>query len=545
MKGKLLIGVLSILLVRTACGSPEQQFRYNYTLSTTVPYDWRDTDPVYTPWVNNGELRDCTNWSPSVATFGKGTAFTQSATDCKQDQTRDRQNQEQDSRTGIIQKVGAPIVEARTIQASNSRNAIGILENWSAYDPFYTTWVDTNALYGCNSWSPDPSIYGVTTNFNQISNTCKTDQERQRQDREQEQYTEEVRNHGTPVKEQQTLTAQTASRSYKINVGTWANNGSPVSCNNWSPAASTVTIGQTFTQTATDCQQPQQRARSESYVDHKTGSSVAAFSVMQTQSITVSDTRSATGTKETWVASTPQYSAWANSGGVYGCTGWSPSPSSYTQRTQFNQTGTGCSINQTRSRQDQQMEATTGTVRNVGAPVVESQTVGGQSSSRTYLMDFGGWGDSGGYYSCSAWSPDASTVASGTAFTQSATCYINQTRGAAGYTLVNGSWAADPAVPYRTETTAITRGVTQAATGTKAMQECPAMSANYKIYAVYVNQNIGNTYWAVWGGTKIQIKYNKVTDYPTVTSGGYTYYNNSSTIYYVTKNGVPICRKPA
>lgn len=39
---------------------------------------------------------------------------------------------------------------------------------------------------------------------------------------------------------------------------------------------------------------------------------------------------------------------------------------------------------------------------------------------------YSAWQDSGAPYSCSAWSPDASTINQGTSFTQSAVCYQNQ-----------------------------------------------------------------------------------------------------------------------
>lgn len=714
VKSKLLMGLTCLLIGGAA---QAQQFRYNYTLSSNVPYDWQSTDPTYTNWENVGDIHSCSNWSPSIATYGKGTAFTQTATDCKQDQQRYIQERQQDSRTGIYQNIGNPVAELRSIDQTQSRAAVGILENWSAIDPTYTNWVDTNALYGCTSWSPDPSSYSSTASFTQSTSTCKTDQEREKQNREEEKYTSEVRDSGSPEKEKQTLPSQSASRQYSVLIGqwqnvgepygcinwspdtntvgkavpftqtasdckldqsrkrtesytdhktgskinvpkanevqvlpaqkdtrdalgtredwastdsiygawtstagkiqygcttwtpspasktsagsfvqtstdcktdqtrtrqdqekenntqevrkkgdlvteqqtltsqsanrnytvafsAWANNGAITGCSNWSPAPSTVTTGKAFTQTATDCSQAQTRTRSESYVDHLSGTSVAAGSSVQNQSIAATETRAATGTLETWATSTPAYSAWTNSSDVYGCTAWSPSPSNYTDRTQFNQTGTGCSVNQTRSRQDQQVETTTRAIRNNGAAVTESQTVGGQSSTRTYLMDFNPWADSGSYYGCTAWTPDASTIASGTAFTQSANCSINQGRGAAGYTLVNGGWSPDPAVPLRNESQVITRAVTQDATGTKVMAECPGMSSSYS-FIHESNRNVDHIV-AYWG--KKFIGYSNTGKYGTlkVSSGGYVYYNDNVTTNALRAgSSAAICRRPA
>jgi hypothetical protein len=659
-----------------------QTYRYNFVLSDSVPYDWVSIDSTYGEWTNSGSVYNCTNWSPSTATIGKGVSFTQDATDCKQDQTRTGQKRHQDSRTGNIQNDGDPFTENRTIAASSQRSETGILENWSTFAPSYTDWKDTNALYGCTSWSPDPSIYTATTSFTQSSSSCSTDQTRQRQDREQEQYTQEIRNDGSPVTENQTLTSQKASRPYsvilgewtnttkaydcsnwspdpstvgkgvtfsqsasdckvdaartraesyidhktstKINVakpnetktltgqsdsrtatGTlenwvatdsvygawtnitgkvlyscsnwspagstktttttfaqtatdcktdqsrtrqdreletntqevrnkgdvvteaqtlssqganrsytvsltgWTNNGAVTSCSNWSPDPSTVTISQTYTQTATDCLQPQTRTRAESYVDHLSGATVQVLSTPQSQSIAATSTRSAVGTKETWQATSSTYSAWVNSTDIAGCTAWSPSPSNYTVQTQFTQTGTGCSVTQTRSRQDRQIETTTGAVRNNGAAVTESQTIGGQSTTRTYLMDFSGWSWSGDNYGCTGWSPDVSTVNSGTSFTQTATCTRNQTRGAAGYTWT-GTWTPDPAVPYRTETQAVGgQVISQTAVGTKSTCQyvanqtywmiLPALDHNVYVFGylngaqIYSAQNVGQT----------------------------------------------------
>jgi hypothetical protein len=458
-------GVILAAAFFSACAVQAADYRYRYVLSDKVPYDWKTIETRYDDWVDKGSYYSCTNWSPSASSVGKGISFTQKATDCKQDQTRTGHPQQRDSRTNLVQDVpGAAFTEQRTIAATHSQDAAGILENWVTFAPTYTDWKDTNALYGCTAWSPDPSTIKQNNTFTQVSNSCNTDQSRQRQDREQETYTSDIRNSGAPVDETQTLTGQAASRLYTVSLTPWVNSGAIANCTNWSPATSTVTINQSFTQNATDCAQPQTRTRSEIYVDHRSGSTVPVKSVAESQSVTTTDTRTAVGTKETWVATTPSYGGWVNASAITGCTSWTPSPSNYTVRTQFTQTGSGCNVTQVRGRQNREMETTTNAVRNADF-VLEYQTIGGQTSSRSYLMDFSGWVDSGGYYSCSAWTPDVSTVASGTAFTQTANCYINQTRGAAGYT-DNGGWVADPAVPYRTEAQAIIRGVAQTATGT-------------------------------------------------------------------------------
>ncbi|MDU8350299.1 hypothetical protein RYA05_00135 [Pseudomonas syringae pv. actinidiae] len=462
-------------------GNPEQEKQTLKDQKASRPYS-----VTLGQWQNVGDLYACTNWSPDTSTVGKDVAFEQSATDCKMDQSRTRVEAYVDHKTGV--KTNVPKAnETKTLtNQSNRRDSKGIREDWSATESIYGTWTNTPGMvqYSCSNWSPSPASKTTAGTFVQTATDCKIDQTRTRQDRETEANTKAVRNKGDVAIEKQTLTGQNATRNYTVALSAWANNGNMTSCSNWSPAPSTVTINQTFTQTATDCQQPQKRTRSESYVDHLSGAVVAVSGVTQNQAITATDTRNAVGTKETWANTTSVYSAWANSSEISGCTAWNPSPSSYNARTQFTQTGTGCSVTQTRSRQDQEKETTTGAIRNKGALANETQTLSGQSTTRTYLMDFSGWAWSGDNYNCSGWSPDPSTVTIKTVFTQSASCSRNQQRGAAGYTMVNGNWTSDPAVPYRVETLVSGQVITQSATGTKE-----TWAATSPVYSAWANSS--------------------------------------------------------
>jgi hypothetical protein len=490
------------LLLLAAIGSTQaSEFRYRYSLSQSVPYQWGDAGVVYDAWKDKNDYYNCKNWSPSPSTVGKSIAFTQTATDCSQDQVRTAHPQQKDARTGKIENIpGAEYQETQTIATTHTRDAIGILESWMTFTPTYTNWSDTNALYGCTSWSPDPAIYTVSTNFTQNSSTCKTDQERLRQDREQEKYTEEVRNNGEPVTENQTLTAQHASRGYTVGISAWANNGAVTSCSNWSPDPATVTIGQSFTQNATDCLQPQTRVRAESYVDHKTGSTVQASSVNQSQSITASSSRTATGTKETWVAATPTYTAWTNTNALYGCAAWTPTGSSKTVTGTFTQTAADCETDQTRNRQDREQESTTLAYRNKGTPVAETQTLTSQTATRSYTVTLGSWTNSGAKYGCTNWSPAPSTVTIGQSFTQTATdCEQDQTRTRAE-SYVDHKTGSTVAVTVPAETQTLTgQSSTQTATGTKE-----TWVAATPTYTAWVNSNAlyGCVAWTPASSTK-------------------------------------------
>ncbi|MEG0870208.1 MAG: hypothetical protein RSG77_24665, partial [Hafnia sp.] len=479
---------------------------------------------------------------PAVETIGKGVAFTQTASDCKLDQTRTRAESYRDHRNGS----NIPVARANENRVLNnqagSRGAVGTLEEWQATTPTYTAWIDTNSQYGCSTWLPLPSSKTTTATFAQTAADCKTDQTRNRQDREKEKNTGAIRDKGVPVVENQVLNAQVATRSYTVTLGAWTNNGAKYACTNWSPAPSTVTINQSFTQTATDCKQNQTRTRAESYVDHKSGSNVAVSVPAEAQTLAgQTNTQTAVGTKETWVAIAPTYTAWANSSGVYNCNGsWAPSPSNYNVATQFTQTTYSCSINQSRIRQDREQETTTQVVRNKGAAVTEAQTVGGQYNARTYLQDYSGWSWVGGFYSCGGWSPDPSTVNSGVAFTQTQYCYRNQQRGAAGYTWNGSNWVADPANPYRVETVAYSGQPNyQTAYGTKVTTECRygpndnwSHIFNYSTGVYWDGQTLFDNAWS-----------GAVGYYTSMNIGGYRYYRgNPSTDWPGTM--WQVCRTP-
>lgn len=89
---------------------------------------WISISPTYTEWTNTGAITGCNNWSPETSTVKSGDPFDQTATDCKQEQTRSRQNHEQETTTKAIRDVGSPVAEYKTITVSSTRKAIGTME---------------------------------------------------------------------------------------------------------------------------------------------------------------------------------------------------------------------------------------------------------------------------------------------------------------------------------------------------------------------------------------------------------------------------------
>lgn len=180
----------------------------------------------------------------------------------------------------------------------------------------------------------------------------------------------------------------------------WTNSSGVYNCSNWSPDPSTVNAGQTYTQTATNCYVNQTRTRQDRQYEtgsgqyRNIGAAVTESQIVGGQS----STRTATGTRENWVATSSVYSGWWNTSGTYNCNNWGPDPSNYDSGTQFTQSANDCLINQARTRQDRQYETYTGQYRNVGGQVTETQTIGGQYATRTatgtrptVVCEGGGW----------------------------------------------------------------------------------------------------------------------------------------------------------
>jgi len=462
-------------------------FVFTQRLKGMVPIEWKEASPLYGEWISVGTVYGCTNWSPAPSTVNIGRTYTQSASDCKQDQARTVQDRELETYSGAVRNVGEPYTEARTVTAASSRQAVGTLETWQATDPTYTAWANAGAVYGCTNWSPAPETVTIGQAFTQTATDCKQDQTRSRQERQRETTTGEIRNVGVPVTETRTIAAsstrqaQGTKETWTATTPTytdWMNSGAVYACSDWSPATSTVTIGQAFTQAATDCKQDQTRKRQDREREGTTGEiRNVGNPVTETQTIKASSTRQATGTKETWAATTPTYTSWVNAGEVYGCTSWAPAASTVTVGQAFTQTATDCSQNQTRTRQDREAETTTGEIRNVGTPVTENRTIAASSTRQATgtketwtatTPTYTAWTNSGSVTACSNWSPATSTVTIGQTFTQTATdCKQAQTRTRQDREVETTTGAIRNAGSPVTETQTITVSSTRQATGTK------------------------------------------------------------------------------
>ena len=413
-----------------------------------------------TAWANDGTPYACTAWSPETNTVDEGTIFTQTR-DCSQDQVK----------TWTYTADGSVVttrLAEQTITVQQSQSATGTFENWTAISPTYTSWTNVGGRNYTNTWNP--AISSQTTNFTQTRDYTQ-EQERERTDREQNDFTNEIRSTGTTT-ETQTITGQ-ESRSITVSSTNWYNVGSPYACTTWSPATNTVDEGTNFTQTR-DCSQDQEK------VWNYDSGLTSVGSRTETQTITIQQSQAATGTMENWVTIAPTYSTWTDTGSGYNYGAWTPSAS--TQTTNFTQSRS-YSQDQERTRTEREQNSYTGVIRNTGT-FTETQTIN-KSQSRTVSVSAGSYSNTGSTYACSAWSPAASTVDEGTSFTQTRDCSQDQVR----------TWtytASGSTIHTRTQTQTITVQESQTATGT--MENWVVVSPIYSNWS-----NVGSRYnYSTW-----------------------------------------------
>lgn len=111
-----------------------------------VDSNWIATTPLESEWINVSDPTNCTNWSPELSTVPLGEIFTQTATDCVQNQTRTIQQREQETTTLAIRNVGIPVYENQTISATDTREAEGTAENWNTFADARSLSKDWNIL---------------------------------------------------------------------------------------------------------------------------------------------------------------------------------------------------------------------------------------------------------------------------------------------------------------------------------------------------------------------------------------------------------------
>ncbi|MBD8615467.1 MULTISPECIES: hypothetical protein [Pseudomonas] len=166
---------------------------------------WSAIASTSTGWMNEGALSNCSNWSPDPSTVSVGVAFSQTASDCQQQQKMTSQAREQNSLTSEIRNAGDPQVSRKTTLVSSMRSAVGTFEGtWSQIASLSSEWANVGEPGGCSAWSPAVDTVSMGASFTQTS-TCQQPQQKTVQDREQNSQSGQIRNVGSPKVSQQTI----------------------------------------------------------------------------------------------------------------------------------------------------------------------------------------------------------------------------------------------------------------------------------------------------------------------------------------------------
>jgi hypothetical protein len=212
----------------------------------------------------------------------------------------------------------------------------------------------------------------------------------------------------------------------------WQDIGAVYACANWSPAVSSIAVGQSFQQIATDCLQAHEKTvqgREQNVKTQEVRNIGAVRRISETY--TTQSSRDAVGTNAgSWSSIASVVSGWTNVGGPTNCTNWSPSTDTINVGTSFNQTATDCQQDQQQTVQAREQNNVTNEIRDVGAPQVNHKTLT-VSSTRTAMGTFAGtWSaissvtsawTNVGVTTCTNWSPAVNTMPAGATFTQTAT----------------------------------------------------------------------------------------------------------------------------
>ena len=402
----------------------------NHSQSATGVGSWTAHTPSYSTWANSGSAHTFTAWSPTASTQTANFTQTQSY---KQPQSRTKQNREIDTISGAVRNVGSPITENRDLDQSSSRSISVSVSSWA-----------NSSVSSLSSWSPAAST--------QTSNFTQTRSYTQNQAR-----TWTYKFGSTTINtrsDSRSLTGQSESRNVTVSYSSWANSGSPYSCGSWGPSPSTVNLGQTFTQTRS-CTQNQTRTRSYS----------VGGSYSESRTTTVTQSQSATGTKDYIVDSDYKeyyyvYGSWS----AYGS--WTPSAS--TQTSNFTQTGT-----RTREKDYyyKRYNVYKSGTKTLAATVKVSDGTESSSTTRTVTVSSSSSTSNINY---GTWSPVASTVCSGTSFTQTRS-YTQRTT--TSYTFsIGGS---------HSKNSDSAKSQTQTASGTKTCESWGAASSTFTSWSTY------------------------------------------------------------
>ncbi len=430
----------------------------------------------WSDWEDEGSLYACSTWSPNVNTVNHGTTFTQSA-NCSQNQERNRDIY--DVWTDGSETLNRTETDMQTISVSTTQSSVGTKDyivgtttgSWS-------NWTDAGSHYDCGSYSPTTATIDYGQSFTQ-NRSCKQNQTRTRTIYDDwkvgSDTVNRVETDNQTINENESRNA-TGTKNYQTGTSygswsSWSDVNTHYECGSYSPATSTINLGQSFTQTRS-CKQDQERTR-PIYKEMADGSKVSNGTDTENQTINENETRSATGTKN-YITGTSygSWNSWVDTGSHYNCGSYTPAESTINYGQSFTQTRS-CKQDQLRTRTVYNDWADGSTT--VKSTESENQTINenetrSATGTKNYITgtsygSWSGWSDNGAHYNCGSWSPATSTINSGQSFTQTRSCKQNQTRTRTVY----NDWADGSKTAKSTETgnQTINENESRQATGTK------------------------------------------------------------------------------
>lgn len=413
----------------------------------------------WSTWSNDGAPHSCTTWTPSPDTVNLDANYTQSR-NCSQDQTGSRNIY--DVWESGQETLNTTEERTQTITVNQTQGATGTKDYiTSSSNGTWSEWVNDGAVTSCSNWSPSPSTVNLGDSYTQ-SRSCSQAQKSQRDIYDVWKSGKQTLNRVEP--RSQTITVNqtqgaTGSKDYITTTSNgswsaWSDDGGQYNCSGWSPSPSSQTSN--FTQSQS-CKQNQKRTRTI-YNVWKSGKKTAKSTETGSQTVNETNTRSVT----------VSWSAWSNDGGVTGCSGWSPSPSTVNAGTTFTQSRS-CTQPRKRTRYYKVGSSTISSATESGSTSVsQSQSATGTKdyiTNSNYKGSWSGWSNDGGQYSCSSWGASTATVDYGKSFTQTQTCKQNQKRSRTVY----NQWHSGKLTARTTENDTQTVNVTnsRSATGTR------------------------------------------------------------------------------
>lgn len=113
--------IMKIPLEQTQGGAlPDGSINITHRTPGLPVENWQPAEPIYSEWTNKGDIYGC-NWTPAASLVLRDEPFNQSETDCKQDQTRTKQDREQEIATLAFRNIGTPTIENKTTNAVSDR----------------------------------------------------------------------------------------------------------------------------------------------------------------------------------------------------------------------------------------------------------------------------------------------------------------------------------------------------------------------------------------------------------------------------------------